>query len=132
MAEKQLRLLADSYDQRQPDSDGEFNEKGRLVPISKDELFMPVSDEEYDRLVESGAAIDPGEQAKREREAAEARIAQIKAEQAELEDRLAEASAGELEDQTVDELKAKASDLGIEGVSSMKKAELVEAIRSAG
>lgn len=38
--------------------------------------------------------------------------------------------AEEYEDRTVDELRSRASDLGIEGYSSLRKAELIAALRT--
>jgi hypothetical protein len=85
-----LRLLADSYEQ--PQADDKPSER-HLVEYTKGDVFDALSDAEYDRLTEIGAAIDPkvaNEQAKAE---AEERIASLKAEQDALQSQIDETQA---------------------------------------
>lgn len=125
---KELRLLADSYDQPQKD---DTPERRRLAARSKGEVFAPVSDEEYARLVGSGAAEDPTEVRKRAREDAERRLEQLKAEQERIEQEIKGASAAKapekLSGRKLDEaLSARA--LSTEGTVEEKRDRLAQAV----
>lgn len=127
-----LKLLVDSYDQPQS---GDKPSERRLKTISKGELFDPVSDAEEERLKEIGAALDPKEAAQKARDEAEAKAQVLRDQAAALEAQAEEAAQvtdeGDLDSLTVPELKARAEAAGVEGFSDLRKAELIDAIRSA-
>lgn len=142
MAKHTLKLLADSYEQRQPNESGRITRDSDTRSYSKGEVFEAHSQEEYDRLTAAGAALDPKAAQEAEAEDLRRRQAQLEAESerlaAELEsvegqaDRVESGKPAEgdaLEDLSVDELKDRAKAANIEGYSSMRKAELLDALR---
>lgn len=134
---KTLRLLVDSYDQPQ---EGHSRENPSLVTYSRGDVFEARTDAEYDRLVEIEAALDPQEDLKRRKEAAQAEADRLREEAAQLEEQAqahaaaveGSAGGGDLSDLTKPELQKRAKELDISGQSSMTKDELVAAIENAG
>lgn len=88
---KKLVLTVDSYDQPQKDDDPSGVRS--LKALSRGDSFEPVTDAEYDRLVEIGAAVDPQKQNEDAKAEAEQRIAALEAEKAQLEDQIESAQA---------------------------------------
>jgi hypothetical protein len=126
-----LKLLVDSYDQPQK---GDKPSERHLEPISKGQLFEPVSDAERDRLVAIGAALDPKEAAEKAQADAQAEVDRLKAQQEALEAQIEAAQApdeSDLESLTVPELKTRAEAAGVEGFSELRKQELIDAVRDA-
>lgn len=123
MAKKTLRLIADSYDQRQGDKPD-----SPLKAIAKGELFEPRSQEEYDRLVDSGAAEDPAELQKRAEEELESRREQLEAEKAQIDEQLKGAKAPEkLSGKQLDE-QLGSRGLSTDGTVDDKRARLAAAV----
>lgn len=85
-----LILAVDSYDQPQKDDTPQVR---KLVTYSRGDVFEAVSDEEYDRLIEIEAAIDPSKENERQREEAEQRLAALESEREALEARIEAAQA---------------------------------------
>jgi multidrug efflux pump subunit AcrA (membrane-fusion protein) len=83
-AKKTLKLLATVYNQPHPDHPDDPN---RLIPRSEGETFEANSQEEYDRLIDIGAALDPDEAQKQEKAQLDERLAALDAEKAQLDDR---------------------------------------------
>lgn len=125
---KKLRLLADYYSQPQKD---DRPERRSLVDRSKGEIFEPVDQAEYDRLVEIGAAEDPDEVRRRAREDAERRLEELKAEQDRIEQEIKGASAArapeKLSGKKLDEALAERG-LSAEGTVEEKRERLAAAL----
>lgn len=85
-----LVLVADSYDQPQADDKPELR---RLKPYTKGDVIEALSDEEYDRLTESGAAVDPKVQNEQAKADAEAELERLNAEQDALQAKIDAAEA---------------------------------------
>lgn len=77
MATKTLKLLADSYDRLHPEDRDKPRDQRRYERLGKGALFEPHDDLERDRLVEAGAALDPAEAERREREEIQRRLEQL-------------------------------------------------------
>jgi hypothetical protein len=87
-----LVLTVDSYDQIGPDDDPRGGVRD-LTTYSRGDSFKAASAQEYDRLIEIGAAVDPAKENERQREEAEQRIAALEAERARIEADLEAANA---------------------------------------
>lgn len=144
MASK-IKLLVDSYDQRQPDANGNISRDSDTIHRSRGELFEPTSKAEKDRLAEIGAALDPKEAQEREAEdlrrrqadlerqaeALAAELDQVEEQADRVESGKPEDPADDLESQTKADLVPRATAAGVENADSLRKAELIDAIRSA-
>lgn len=87
-----LVLTVDSYDQIGPDDDVRGGIRD-LTTYTRGDTFEARSDQEYDRLIEIGAAVDPTKENERQREEAEQRIAALEAERERIEADLEAANA---------------------------------------
>ena len=86
---KKLQLTVGRYDQPQLDKDGNFDrDKGRLVTHTLGDVFEAQSQEEYDRLVANGAAVDPDKAKASEAERLRARLQELEAERQQTEVKL--------------------------------------------
>lgn len=124
---KQLRLTVDLYDQ--PRKWGQDRD-GATIRRMKGEVFEPVSSEEYDRLIEIGAAEDPAEVQKRAEEELERRRDELAAQRDAL-----DAEIGAVAKSKPESLKGKALDdelvrrgLSTDGTAEEKRARLSEAL----
>jgi hypothetical protein len=132
---KKLRLLVDSYDQPQ---EGHTRADPNLRALSRGDIFEARSDAEYDRLVEIGAALDPEEDLRRRRDAAEAQAQRLRdeadrlSEEAERQASAVDGESGDLSSLTKPELQARAKAAGLSGYSDLTKPELVERLQAEG
>lgn len=78
-----LKLIADSYDLPLED-EPQGNRPLRTKALSKGDTFTPRSDEDYERLIESGAAVDPKKENERKRQQLEDRRQELEAERARI------------------------------------------------
>jgi hypothetical protein len=124
-----LRLLADSYDQPQK---GHTTNAPNLKPIQKGELFDPVDQAEYDRLVESGAAMDPKREQEQRAEEIERRQAQLEAERDALNEELKGLKSGPIKPERLSAAKLDeeltSRDLSTEGSKEEKQQRLAAAL----
>lgn len=85
---KKLQLTVGHYDQPQL-KDGEFDrEKGLTVRRSQGDVFEAQSQDEYDRLIGLGAAVDPDKAKASEAEKLRARLSELDAERRQTEAQL--------------------------------------------
>src|SRR4051812_42850964 len=134
---KKLKLTVGHYDQPKLDKDGNFDpQKGVTTRRTLGQTFEAQSDEEYDRLLSIGAAVDPDKAAEEEATRLRNRLTELEEERRTTEAQLAaqeqEASSNVPD---VSELKGKELDnaltehgLSKEGSVEEKRARLSEAI----
>jgi hypothetical protein len=130
-----LKLLADSFEQRLPDKDGRITSDSELRPYSKGDMFEANSQEEYDRLIESGAAVDPEKEQQRQTAELQARREALEAEQARIDAQLADLPSSDGDDLSKlsrEDLNAHASAAGVDDPESLpNKDAVIAAIRQA-
>lgn len=118
---KKLILTADSYDVLRDPKDAS---KGTEKTLARGDSFVPYSDDEAERLVSSGAAVDPDKQREDELAELDRRRAVLEAERDRIEGDLSSLTPPEdLKGKQLDEALA-AAGLSAEGSADEKRARL--------
>lgn len=125
MAKLLLKLQVAQMDQPVLDKDGGFDPlKGATKRINKGDIFEALDQEQYDRLIEAGAAQDPEKAAEQERKDLEVRRSALEAEQARIDAQLAQTTpADDLKGKALDEALS-AAGLPTDGPADEKRARL--------